>query len=72
VAVRRPHLGRICRIRGFATELTLELQISNPLDSRAPVVPTLIEWDLKPLVSSRTLRGSAFQALGRVGVTLTQ
>jgi hypothetical protein len=62
VSVRCPRLGCICRIRGFAAELTLELLISNPIDSRAPVAPTLTEWDLRPLVSNRTLRGFGFSS----------
>jgi hypothetical protein len=59
MAARCPSLGYICRIRGFAAEPALELLISNHLDSRVPVVPTLTERDLKPLVSIRTLRRSS-------------
>jgi hypothetical protein len=62
VAARRPHLGHICRTRGVVAEPTLELLISNPLDSRAPVAPTHDEWDLRPLVSNRTLRESDFSS----------
>jgi hypothetical protein len=50
-----PHLGHICRTRRVVAEPTLELLISNPLNLRAPVAPTLDEWDLRPLVSFRTL-----------------
>jgi hypothetical protein len=57
VVARCPRLGYICRIRGFAAEPALELLISNPLDLRVPVAPTLTERDLKPLVSICTLRG---------------
>jgi hypothetical protein len=39
-------------------EPTLELLISNHLNLRASVVPTLDEWDLRPLISSHTLQGS--------------
>jgi hypothetical protein len=56
-------------------EPTLELLISNPLNLRAPVVPTLDEWDLRPLVSNRTLQGfDFFEHLARAapGVTLSQ
>jgi hypothetical protein len=38
----------------------LKMLISNPLDSRELVAPTLIERVSRPLVSSRTLRGSGF------------
>jgi hypothetical protein len=62
VAVRRPRLDCICRIRGFAHEPTLVLLISNPPDSRVLVALALTERDLKPLVSSRTLRGSGFSS----------
>jgi hypothetical protein len=60
MAARCASLGYICRIRGFAAEPALELLISNHLDSRVPVVPTLTEQELKPLVSIRTLPGSGF------------
>jgi hypothetical protein len=60
VAVRRPRLVYICRIRRVAVESTLELLISNPLNLRASVAPTSNEWDLSPLISDRTLRGSGF------------
>jgi hypothetical protein len=60
MAARCPRLGYICRICGSAAEAALELLISNPLDSRAPVAPSLVEWDLRPLVSNCTLRGSGF------------
>jgi hypothetical protein len=39
-------------------EPTLELLISNPLNLRASVAPTLDEWELRPLISSHTLQGS--------------
>jgi hypothetical protein len=44
----------------LAVEPVLELLINNPLESRAPVVPTLIERVSRPLVSNRTLQGSDF------------
>jgi hypothetical protein len=75
VSVLHPRLGHICKTRGFAAEPTLELLISNPLDFRAPVAPTLKEWDLRPLVSNRTLRGSDFfehLTWAARGVTLTR
>jgi hypothetical protein len=56
-------------------ELTLELLISNPLNLRAPMAPTLDEWGLRPLVSNHTLRGSDFfEHLARAAreVTLTR
>jgi hypothetical protein len=64
VASRRPRLIYICRARGLAAKPALELLISNPLESRAPVVPALIEWVSRPLVSNRTLRGSDFLSPG--------
>jgi hypothetical protein len=74
VAARCPRLGYICRTRGFAAEPTLELLISNPLDSRAPVAPTLVEGDSRPLVSTPPFEGLFFRSLGsgRAGVTLTR
>jgi hypothetical protein len=42
----------------------LELLISNPLESRAPVAPAPIERVLGPLVGNRTLRGSDFSSPG--------
>jgi hypothetical protein len=36
-------------------EPALELQINNPLGLRASVVPTFNRWDLRPLISNRTL-----------------
>jgi hypothetical protein len=60
VAARCPRLSYICRVRGFAAEPALELLISNPPDSRAPVAPALTERVSRPLVSNRTLRGSGF------------
>jgi hypothetical protein len=41
---------------------TLEPLISNYLSLRASVVPTSDEWDLTPLISNRTLRGSVFSS----------
>jgi hypothetical protein len=45
-------------------ELTLELLISNLLESWAPVAPALTERVSGPLVSNRTLRGSGFSSRG--------
>jgi hypothetical protein len=64
VAARCPRLSYICRVRGYAVEPTLELLISNPLESRAPVVPALTERVSRPPVSNRTLRGSGFSSPG--------
>jgi hypothetical protein len=75
VTARRPRLGYIYRTRRVVAETTLELLISNPLNLRARMVPTLEEWGLRPLVSNRTLRGSDFfEHLARAawGVTLTR
>jgi hypothetical protein len=47
----------------LAVEPVLELLISNPLESRAPVAPTLVERVSRPLVSNRTLRGSDFTSI---------
>jgi hypothetical protein len=55
-----PPSSCICRVRGFADEPALEMLISNPPDSRAPVVPALTEWVSRPPVSNRTLRGCGF------------
>jgi hypothetical protein len=52
----------ICRAHGLAAEPALELLISNPLKSKAPVVPTLAERALRPLVGNRTLRGFDFSS----------
>jgi hypothetical protein len=60
VAARFPHLSYICRIHGFAAKPALELLISNPLDLRIPMPPTLAERGLEPLVSMCNLRGSDF------------
>jgi hypothetical protein len=59
-----PRLNCICRICGFAVKPTLELLISNPQDSRAPVAPTLAERVSRELVSNHTLRGSGFWSPG--------
>jgi hypothetical protein len=55
-----PRLFYICRTRGLAVEPAPELLISNPLESRALVVPAFVERVLRPLVGNRTLRGSEF------------
>jgi hypothetical protein len=60
VAARRPRLVYIFRMRRVVAEPTLELLISNPLDLRASVAPAFDEWDLTPLISNCTLRGSDF------------
>jgi hypothetical protein len=44
----------------LAVEPVHELLISNPLESRAPLAPALVERASRPLVSNRTLRGSDF------------
>jgi hypothetical protein len=46
----------------LAVRLALELLISNPLESRAPVAPALAERVLRPLVGNRTLQGSDFSS----------
>jgi hypothetical protein len=60
VAAGCPHLFYICRTRVLAVEPVLELLISNPLESRAPLAPTPVERVSRPLVSNHTLRGSNF------------
>jgi hypothetical protein len=74
VVARCPRLGYICRVREFAAEPTLELLISNPPNSRAPVVPALTERVSRPLVSNCTLEGLVSRALvsGGVAVTLSR
>jgi hypothetical protein len=62
VAARCPHLIYICRAHRLAAEPALEL--SNPLESMVPVVPSLTERVLRPLVSNRTLRGFDFSSPG--------
>jgi hypothetical protein len=64
VAARCPRLDRIYGIHGFVVEPTLELLISNPLESRAPVAPALTKRVSGPLVGNHTLRGSGFSSLG--------
>jgi hypothetical protein len=64
VAVRCPRLFYICRTHGLAAKTAIELLISNPLESRTPVAPALIERVSGPLVGNRTLRGSGFSSLG--------
>jgi hypothetical protein len=64
VAARCPHLIYICRAHGLVAEPALELLISNPLEPRAPVAPSLVERVSRPLVSNRTLRGSNFSSPG--------
>jgi hypothetical protein len=48
----------------LAVEPVHELLISNPVKSRAPVAPALVEQVSRPLVSNHTLRGSYFSSLG--------
>jgi hypothetical protein len=55
VAARCTRLIYIYRTRGFAVELTLELLISNTLESRVPVAPALTERFSGPLVGNRNL-----------------
>jgi hypothetical protein len=65
VTARCPHLFHICRTRGLAAKPALELLISNPLDLRVPVVPSLDKWGLEPLVLYAHLsRVRLFRALG--------
>jgi hypothetical protein len=64
MTTRCPRLFYICRTHGLAAKPALELLISNPLESRASVVPALAEWVSRPLISNRTLRGSDFLSLG--------
>jgi hypothetical protein len=54
----------VCRTRGLAVEPAHELLISNPLESRAPVMPALAEQASRPLVGICTLRGSDFLSPG--------
>jgi hypothetical protein len=60
VATRRPSLIYIYRAHELAAEPALELLISNPLDSRVSVAPTLAKRGLEPPDCMRTLRGSGF------------
>jgi hypothetical protein len=60
VTARCPRLFYICRTHGLAAKPTLELLISNPLDSTVPVAPTLAKRGFEPLVCMRTLRDSDF------------
>jgi hypothetical protein len=60
VTARCPRLFYICRIHGPMDKPALELLISNPLDSRVPVAPTLAKRGMEPLVCKRTIRGSDF------------
>jgi hypothetical protein len=55
-------------------EPALELLISNPLESRALVAPTLTERVSRPMVSNVPFEGLFFRALGsgRARITLTQ
>jgi hypothetical protein len=62
VTVGCSHLFYICRTHGLVAKPALELLISNPLESRAPVAPALAEQVSRPLVSNRTLRGSDFSS----------
>jgi hypothetical protein len=64
VASKCTHLFYICRAHGPAVMPALELLISNPLESRAPVAPALAEQVSRPLVSNHTLRGSDFSSPG--------
>jgi hypothetical protein len=59
-----PRLFYICRTRALAVEPVHELLISNPLESRAPVAPTLVEQVSRPLVGNCTLRGLDFSSPG--------
>jgi hypothetical protein len=60
VAAWCPCLIYICRAHGLAAGPALELLISNPLDSRVSVAPTLAKQGLEPPDRMRTLRGSGF------------
>jgi hypothetical protein len=64
VTARSPHLIYICRTHGLAAKPTLELLISNPLESRAPVAPALTKRAPGPLVGNRTLQGSSLPSVG--------
>jgi hypothetical protein len=64
VAASCPHLFYISKAHGPAVRSALELLISNPLESRAPVASALVERVLRPLVSNRALRGFDFSSLG--------
>jgi hypothetical protein len=57
VAARCPRLIYIYRAHGLADEPALELLISNPLDSRVSVAPTLAKRGLEPPDCMYTLRG---------------
>jgi hypothetical protein len=55
-----PILFTSTKFLGSRTSRPSRLLISNPLDSRVPLVPALTERVSRPLVSNRTLRGSGF------------
>jgi hypothetical protein len=63
VAARCPRLICICRAHGLTGKPILELLISNPLESRAPVAP-VTERVSGPLVGNRILQGSGLSSLG--------
>jgi hypothetical protein len=60
---RCPRLFYICRTHRLAAEPALELLISNSLDSRVLVAPTLAKRGLEPLDCMRTLRLGLFEGL---------
>jgi hypothetical protein len=64
VAARCPRVIYIRRARRLPAEPALELLISNPLESRAPVAPALVERVSRALVSNGTLRVSDFSSTG--------
>jgi hypothetical protein len=64
VAASCPCLFYICKARGPVVRSALELLISNPLESRAPVASALVERVSRPLVNNHALRGFDFSSPG--------
>jgi hypothetical protein len=73
VASKCPHLFYICKAHGLAVRSALELLISNPLESRAPVAPALVERVSRHWSVIVPFEGSIFRVLGsgHARVTLT-
>jgi hypothetical protein len=63
VTTRCPRLFYICRTHGLAAKPALELLISNPLDSRVPVPPTLAKRGLEHWFVCAPFEGQIFWSL---------
>jgi hypothetical protein len=64
VASIYPRIFYICKAHGPAFRSAIELLISNPLKSRAPVAPALVERASRQLVGNSTLQRSKFLSTG--------